>query len=184
MKNILVLNSSARKDSISLQLCNEFLNCTAEDFQIKTYNAYQLDAKPCYGCGFCGKEKRCVNRDLDGFFADFDEADYFVVSTPVYNSGVPSPLKAIVDRFQVYYALRFAHGMKPPVAKSKKAALIISAGSKGEGKEEIENMFRRQFTVLNTSLEATVFVDLTDTAPLTEEKKKEAEEKGEKLFRG
>ena len=95
--------------------------------------------------------------------SDFEQADYFVISTPVYNSGVPAPLKAIVDRFQRYYALRFSHGVKPPVAKPKKAALIITAGSKGEGKDEIKAMFERQFTVLNTQLVSTVFFDGTDS---------------------
>lgn len=183
MKTVLVLKGSARKDSVSSLVSDKFTECADEKFNVKTYNAYALNPKPCYGCGACGKEKKCINRDLDEFFADFEQADYFVISTPVYNSSVPSPLKAIVDRFQLYYALRFEHGIKPPVAKHKKAALIISAGSNGEGREEIEKMFRRQFTVLNTALEATVFVDSTDTKPITEESLKEAQEKGKIFFK-
>ena len=46
-----------------------------------------------------------------------------------------------------------------------------------------EKMFRRQFTVLNTALEATVFVDSTDTKPITEESLKEAREKGKIFFK-
>ncbi len=182
MKNILVINGSARKNSVSTALCNAFIEAAENCFNIKAYNAYKMNAKPCYGCGYCDKNKACVNCDLDEFMADFENADYFIVSTPVYNGSVPSPLKAVVDRFQRYYALRFAHGIKPPVAKQKKAALIIAAGSKGEGKENIENMFRQQFTVLNTTLETVIFVDSTDTQEMNNQQLEDAKEEGNRLF--
>ena len=182
MKNILVLNGSARKDSVSTALCNAFIEAAENGFNIKTYNAYKTNAKPCCGCDWCGKNQGCICHDLDEFMADFENADYFVISTPVYNGSVPSPLKAVVDRFQRYYALRFSHGIKPPIARQKKAALIIAAGSKGEGKENIESMFRQQFTVLNTTLETVIFVDSTDTTELTDEQILNAETAGIKLF--
>ncbi len=179
--NILLLTASARKESVSAELASALLG-GANGMKIKAYNAFKLAAKPCCGCGNCEREKKCINRDLDEFFADFEAADYFVIATPVFNSGVPAPLKAIVDRFQLYYALRFAHGLRPPVARPKKAALLIAAGSKGEGRKEIEAMFLRQFTVLNTTLEAVVFADSTDSAALSKEKIAEAKVAGRVLF--
>ena len=181
MKKILVINGSARKDSVSTALCNSLLSA-AGDAEIKSYNAYMLNAKPCIGCGVCGKKVGCCFDDLDEFMADFEQADYFVVSTPVYNGGVPAPLKAVVDRFQRYYALRFSHGVKPPVSKPKTAALIIAAGSKGEGKDEIKAMFERQFTVLNTTLVTTVFFDGTDSSLPDEAALEAAEQEGDFLF--
>ena len=181
MKKILVLNGSPRKDSVSSALCGSLVSAAGES-EIRQYNAYKMNAKPCMGCGYCDKNIGCCFSDLDEFMRDFEQADYFVISTPVFNSGVPAPLKAIVDRFQRYYALRFAHGVKPPVAKHKKAALVMSAGSKGEGKDEIKAMFERQFTVLNTELVSTVFFDGTDTRMPDETAHKEAENAGEKLF--
>lgn len=162
MKKTLVLNGSPRADSVSLLLCRSFLS-VADEAEIKKYNAYKMNAKPCMACGWCNENIGCCFDDLDAFMSDFEQTDYFVISTPVYNSGVPAPLKAIVDRFQRYYSLRFSHGVKPPVAKHRKAALIITAGSKGEGREEIKAMFERQFTVLNTELVTTVFFDGTDS---------------------
>ena len=181
MKKILVLNGSPRKDSVSSALC-ESLVSAADEAEIKKYNAYKMNAKPCMGCGYCDKNKSCCFDDLDEFMLDFEQADYFVISTPVYNSGVPAPLKAIVDRFQRYYALRFAHGVKPPVAKPKKAALVIAAGSKGEGKDEIKAMFERQFTVLNTELVSTVFFDGTDTHAPDEKTNAVIAQEGESFF--
>ena len=92
-----------------------------------------------------------------------------------------APLKAVTDRFQRYYALRFEHGVKPAVAKHKKAALIIAAGSKGEGKEEIKTMYERMFTVLNTSLEAVIFFDSTDQREPDEAAHESVKQEGEYL---
>ncbi len=181
MKKILVLNGSPRKDSVSSALCN-LLVSSAGEAKIKNYNAYKMNAKPCMGCGYCDRNVGCCFSDLDEFMSDFEQADYFVISTPVYNSGVPAPLKAVVDRFQRYYALRFAHGVKPPVAKHKKAALIIAAGSKGEGKDEIKAMFERQFTVLNTELISTVFFDGTDKRIPDENANSAVVQEGESFF--
>ncbi len=181
MKKVLVINGSPRKDSVSAALCKSFIGDNG-GIEIKAYNAYPLAAKPCCGCGYCGKKVGCCFDDLDEFMADFEQADYFVVSTPVYNSGVPAPLKAVVDRFQRYYALRFDHGVRPAVEKPKKAALIIAAGSKGEGKDEIKAMFERQFTVLNTSLESVIFFDSTDVRAADESAHQSVRQEGEYFF--
>ena len=183
MKKILVINGSARKASVSTALCESFLGDKA-GFETKTYNAYSLNAKPCCGCGMCGKTVGCCYDDLDDLMADFEQADYLVISTPVYNGGVSAPLKAVTDRFQRYYAMRFDHGMKPAVAKHKKAALIIAAGSKGEGREEIKAMYERMFTVLNTSLESVIFFDSTDKREPDEAAVESVKQEGEYFFNG
>lgn len=182
MKKLLILNGSVRKESVSTELGDRLITAKSDELEIRRYNAYKMNVKPCMGCGWCDKNVGCVLDDMDGFFADFEAADYIVITTPVYNGGVPAPLKAVVDRFQRYYALRFAHGVKPPVAKPKRAALVITAGSKGEGREHIEKMFKQQFTVMNTTLVTTVFVDSTDTRQVGEEEYRLAFEQGKKLF--
>ena len=169
-------------ESISSTLGNRLVMSKQNELDIKCYNAYSMNVKPCMGCGWCDKNVGCAFGDMDEFFADFEAADYIVITTPVYNGGVPAPLKAVIDRFQRYYALRFAHGVKPPVAKPKRAALVITAGSKGEGREYIEKMFTQQFTVMNTTLVTTVFVDSTDTKQVGEEEYHFAFEQGKKLF--
>lgn len=182
MKKVLMLDGSPRMESMSSTLGNWLVMSEQEKLEIYCYNAYKMNVGPCMACGWCDKNVGCVFDDMDEFFADFEAADYLVITTPVYNGGVPAPLKAIVDRFQRYYALRFAHGVKPPVAKPKRAALVITAGSKGEGREYIEKMFTRQFTVLNTTLVTTVFVDSTDTKSVGFDEYHLAFEQGKKLF--
>ena len=63
MKKILVLNGSPRKDSVSSALC-ESLVSAADEAEIKKYNAYKMNAKPCMGCGYCDKNKGCCFDDL------------------------------------------------------------------------------------------------------------------------
>ena len=182
MKKVLLINGSARMNSVSSALGEHLIKSQQGVSEICRNNAYKMNVKPCMGCGWCDKNIGCVFDDMDDFFADFEAADYLVITTPVYNGGVPAPLKAVVDRFQRYYALRFAHGVKPTVAKPKRAALVIAAGSKGEGREYIEKMFTQQFTVMNTTLVTTVFVDSTDTKQAGEAEYHLASEQGKKLF--
>lgn len=182
MKKLLLLNASLRTESVSTELGNRLTVSQKDELKISRYNAYAMNVKPCTGCGWCDKNVGCVYDDMDAFSADFEAADYIVITTPVYNGGVPAPLKAIVDRFQRYYALRFSHGVKPPIAKPKRAALVIAAGSKGEGREYIEKMFKQQFTVLNTTLVTTLFVDSTDTRQVGDDEYRLAVEHGKKLF--
>lgn len=182
MKKIVLLNSSPHKNSVSATICDAFLSA-AHDMEIKAYNAYDLAAKPCYACGFCKHNKGCCAfDDLAEFHRDFEQADYFIISTPIFNTSVPSPLKAIIDRFQPYFELRFTHGIKPPIEKAKKAALIMSAGNAEETCEAIEKMLRRQFTVLNTQLKETVLFSGTDSLAPSESFLEEAKTEGVFFF--
>jgi multimeric flavodoxin WrbA len=182
VKNILVIYGSPRKNSGSAALARALLEQKPADASVKEYDAYRLNAKPCLGCGGCDRKVGCVQRDLDEFYKDFEAADYVVFASPVYNGGFPAPLKAILDRFQCYYALRFAHGVKPPIAKHRRAALVMTGGCEAQGSEHMTETLRQQFTVLNAELAATVTVTGTDRRALSEEDFAEAREAGAALF--
>ena len=90
-------------------------------------------------------------------------AELLVFATPVYNLTFPAPLKAIVDRFQRYFEARFALGLRPPIEKPKKAALLMTLGSKDMfGAEVVEKQLRMAFSVMNTQLEEVVAWPGTD----------------------
>lgn len=182
MKNILVVYGSPRADSGSAALARALLEPTPADAAVTEYHAYRLNARPCLGCGGCDRKAGCVQRDLDQFYSDFEAADYVVFASPVYNGGFPAPLKAILDRFQCYYALRFAHGVRPPIKKHRRAALVMTGGCEAEGSEHMAQTLRRQFTVLNAELVAAVTVTGTDRRALSEPDFARAREAGAALF--
>ena len=164
-------------------LAREMLSAAPSDATIKEYSAYELNAKPCTACGICERESRCGFRDLDGFFADFENATHFLVASPVYNGSMPSPLKAIFDRFQLYYSLRFVWNERPPVKTPKRAGLAVTSGcAQSKGFDAIKKQIECQFTVMNTSLVAETCFRSTDTLSPTLEALNAAREQGRILF--
>ena len=54
----------------------------------------------CKGCGYCGKNKRCVvGDDVNAISERIDEFDGFVFGAPVYYSGPAGQITAWMDRF-------------------------------------------------------------------------------------
>ena len=96
-------------------------------------------------------------------FKKFETADVIVFATPIYFMGVPAPFKALIDRFQRYYEARFRRNMQNPIAKRRKAALIVTSGSDGEiGYEVIKHQLLQAFSVLNIELCGVTLAKNTD----------------------
>ena len=115
------------------------------------------------GCGFCEHKEGCVNSDFDQIDHLLRTCDYLVVASPVYNLSFPAPLKAIFDRTQRYFSARFVRGERPPIAKHKKAAMLLTCGADSrDGADIIRKQLKMIFTVLNTELAGEVLWKNTD----------------------
>lgn len=140
----------------------------------KRFDAYKLNATPCTDCGYCKGETKCAFRDLDKLYAAIEKCDLLVIATPVYNMSFPSPMKAILDRFQRYYNARFFQGLRPAIGKHRKAVLLAVAGSEGEEGDVMIKQLRQSFSVMNTELLAYAVINGLD--------KKKADENDEKII--
>ena len=79
----------------------------------------QEDIHGCIGCGYCGREGRCVFDDaVDRIGARLDEFDGYVFGTPVYYAGISGQMKSFMDR--LFYAYKNHMQYKP-------AAAVVSA---------------------------------------------------------
>ena len=73
------------------------------------------DIHGCIGCGYCGREGRCVFDDaVDRIGARLDEFDGYVFGTPVYYAGISGQLKSFMDR--LFYAYKNHMQYKPAAA--------------------------------------------------------------------
>ena len=184
-KTACVLLCSPRPGSVSRRLCLSALEAAGErGITPVVFSAYDLNASGCRACCFCEKHYCCALHDLDDFMRAFEQSSFFVLASPVYNSSLPAPTKAVIDRFQRYYSARFSLGKKPPIEKPKRAMLILTSGSGGQtGFTCIEDMLINQFTVLNTTLEQRIFVPDTDAREPDESFFDAARKAGESFFR-
>lgn len=105
MKKIIIVSSSPRKDGNSEILAKRFAEgSAASGNEVKTVTVRDLDLRFCTGCLYCQSHDKCVlNDDMNSLYADFENADVLVFSTPVYYYSVSGRLKTFLDRLNPLY---------------------------------------------------------------------------------
>ena len=101
--NILVLNGSPKVKSDTMRLTRSFLSgITAEiPCEINVVDVIQKRVLPCLGCFGCwaNGDGKCVQQDdQNDILAAYVKADVILWSFPLYCYGMPSHLKAVLDR--------------------------------------------------------------------------------------
>ena len=100
---ILVLNGSPKKKSDTFRMTDAFLkglNKTGEH-EADIINVIDRKVAPCQGCFGCWQkgDGHCViNDDQNGILDLYRAADIIIWSFPLYVYGMPSHLKAVLDR--------------------------------------------------------------------------------------
>lgn len=101
--NILVLNGSPKQKSDTMRLTRSFLEGikAQTDCEITVVDVIKKNIRPCMGCFQCWKkgDGRCVmDDDQNDMLAQLVKADVIIWSFPLYCYGMPSHLKAVLDR--------------------------------------------------------------------------------------
>ena len=100
---ILVLNGSPKKQSDTMHITRAFLDGMnqAGSHQVEVIDVIKKEIKPCLGCFACWKnlDGKCVQNDFQNeILSKILWADVIIWSFPLYCYGMPSHLKAVVDR--------------------------------------------------------------------------------------
>ncbi|MDF9867309.1 multimeric flavodoxin WrbA [Bacilli bacterium PM5-3] len=122
MKNILILNSSPRKNSNSNDLASEFARGALENGNVvKYFDCSTKNIKPCIACEKCWHNgKPCVFDDDSTLLQDYlFDADVLVFVTPVYWYSYSAQLKLAIDKFYP-----FVKDNSPAKLKVKECYLI------------------------------------------------------------
>lgn len=156
-ERVLVLFGSPHAEGPTARLTAAALASLPHGTHTLIWNCFETPVLPCDDCGYCRHRAGCSKRDLDGFYAELEEADLLLFATPVYHRSFPAPMKAVLDRLQRYWSARFVLGLRPPIAKPKRGILLTVSGSPSdEGGRLIEQQLAPHLTVLNTTLAGTV----------------------------
>lgn len=74
---------------------------------VTAISAYDTKVSPCTDCRYCWRHPACAIRDsMSDVYEAINGSDCIVVASPIYFHSLPGPLKALVDRCQVYWAER------------------------------------------------------------------------------
>ena len=100
---ILVLNGSPKRDlSDTMHITRAFLDgmSDAAPQEVKTIHVIDRHIEYCTGCFACMRNGgACIHDDdMRGILEEILSSDLLILSFPLYNYGLPAPLKALMDR--------------------------------------------------------------------------------------
>ena len=137
---VLALYGSPHQQGISSRAHDIFLAPLAEAGAVVTkLNAYDLRVLPCIDCGVCAKEPRCIYDDMSDVYSLFNDVEAITISSPVYFTSLPGPLKNIIDRCQLIWEEKRRN---PDRGKALAGYFIATAGS------NYRNIFDPSITVV------------------------------------
>src|SRR4030043_1808035 len=100
-----------------------------KDLEIKKIITSDLNISPCRECGNCSKTGECIiDDDMQEVYKELIEADFLAVASPVFFTTVSGYLKALIDRCQRFWSLKYEH-KKKIIKKDRKGIFISTAGS-------------------------------------------------------
>lgn len=107
MKQIVILNGSARKNGNTATLTKAFTDgAESAGNTVREFYLFDMNIRGCMGCGCCGKTTApCAQQDdMREIYEEFEKADVVVFASPVYFWTITGTLKAVADR--LYAELR------------------------------------------------------------------------------
>jgi len=144
MRQHIALYGSPRRGGFSSQMQDSFTDIflSAGNSVEKIY-IDELKVNPCTACEACRDSFSCIfDDDMTPLYPLLRDASLITVSTPVYFSGVPGPLKTVIDRCQVIWELDLR---SPGEIPEKEVALLAAAGSDYPGSFEGVFLTMRHF---------------------------------------
>lgn len=110
----------------------DLLNDSDQTTTARFFSCATETVQGCIGCDECKSDLTCIyDDDFPELSRAIDKADAVMVISPIYFAGVPSQLKALLDRFQPYFWKRqqqIAAGLFRPTKRPLYVALIGEGG--------------------------------------------------------
>lgn len=162
----LIINGSPRPEGNTAALIAEMKkHLHGEVLEI---SAFRSKVAPCVDCRGCWTTAKCVVHD-DMQLIYSDDFDRVVLASPVYFGTLPGKVLSLMSRFQPWHAAKFFLN-KPLDLKEKKAAVILTAGGKGN-QAMTHHHIRAMMRMMNAVgwEEHTVVSPNTDTVPAGED---------------
>ncbi len=174
MCKILVIKNSPRKNSNSELLVNNCLKTIKkeklDDVNIKIIYPHKLDIGPCMSCFDCYNNGQCrFKDDMQPLYDIFNMSDIILVSTPIFFNGLPSHLKAMIDRCQAIWSSKYiSNSSRINRDKNRRGYLFATGGAPAYDEQFtaaklVMSMF---FKVINAEFKEQLLVSNIDKKPV------------------
>lgn len=166
---ILVLNGSPNLDGNTTSVLNKILEDSSDE--VKIINAYQENITPCNDCKYCNYKKGCSKDDkMQEIYHLLEQADTFILATPLYFATLSGPLVNLISRMQTYFAGKFVRNDENP--KINKGLLLVTAGgfwpTMFNGVNETFNIMKLLFNIDDTK--EILITNCDEVKPLSNDK--------------
>lgn len=161
MPRWLLINGSPRLNGNSarvLRMMKLQLEANHPEIELTEFEVGCCDVLGCNGCDYCKTDDECIiDDDMNDLIEEFQTVDRVVLVTPLYFAGVPSQLKAVLDRLQQLYwsycALREAGELLP-----KRPATLVVIGDGGDpfGYDHAVASVRSAFAIAGLQLDEVI----------------------------
>ena len=161
MAKWLILNGSPRINGQSakvIRMLTLLIENKLPDVELEVFEVARHLVEGCNGCEFCNTTDECIIEDEMAELLDLlEEADRVVLVTPTYFAGVPSQLKAVLDRFQQVY-WRYTRQREAGELPSKRPLSLYILGDGGDphGYEGVLATVRSSFAIVGFKVESVV----------------------------
>jgi hypothetical protein len=130
---VLGIAGSPRRDGNTEMLLDWCLAAAeAEGAEIVKFRLCDLDLNPCRACDACRAEGVCALKDdMHKLYPELRGADGVVLAAPVYSMGMPALPKAMIDRCQPFWALKYVlkQNLVEPGSPERLGAFLCCAGT-------------------------------------------------------
>ena len=145
-RKTLIINGSPRPNGNTAALIAQLK--TRLEGEVVELSAFRSGIAPCVDCRSCWTTARCAVRDeMEIIYGD--DFDNVVLASPVYFSTLPGQVLSLMSRLQPWHAAKFFLN-KPLELREKKAAVILTAGGKGNQAGAFHHV-RAMMRMLNAS---------------------------------
>jgi len=133
-KKIVAIYGSPRKDGNTNALMDSFLQGISQNPYVKNIAIDRImvsrqNISPCKGCRSCTRTGECIIDDqMQEIYPRLIDADFIAVATPIFFTTVSGYLKALIDRCQRLWSLKYEH-KKRVVDKNRSGIMMACAGS-------------------------------------------------------
>ncbi len=128
---VLGIASSPRRGGNTDRLLEQVIaGASSEGARTKIVVLSDLNISPCRHCDGCIKTGKCViDDDMQWLHTDLRETDRLVLASPIFFMGVTAQAKAMIDRCQALWVIKYV--LKIPLALNsdkERSGIFVSVG--------------------------------------------------------
>lgn len=162
---LVVFFASPRPNGFTKALFDQALQVLSEEhFEIKIIAAYKQNVLPCIDCRCCEKGPCPFNAkdDYEEILHELEDATHLLIASPIYFAGVPSPMKAIMDRSQQFFMNRAENRSKRFPMRRQGISLLAAGASDVRVNDATNLAIEMFFRCMNADFVDTFVLENTD----------------------